>query len=48
MIVLKWMGLIIWLSLGILNLCGEGEINKFQYGLCWALLIMYLIGGLIK
>lgn len=39
--------LILWLIVGILTLV-LGYITKLTYGCCWAVLIFYIIGDILK
>lgn len=36
---------IIWLALGLINLISKQPISKFQYFICWLVLMAYLIAN---
>jgi hypothetical protein len=35
--------IIIWVIVGLVILCGDGDIGKLEYGCCWVCLMINLI-----
>ncbi len=40
--------LVLWSMLGALNLIARKEINKFDYAVCWIVLMLHLIINCIE
>ena len=45
---LKFVVLILWVLVGVINLASTENITKVSYGLVWAMLVGYLITDIIK
>ena len=39
-----WLVLFFWFIAGVLVLCCNREVSKFEYSVCWATLLMYILG----
>ena len=46
----KIASIIIWIIVGLVVLCGDGDISKLEYGCCWVCLMIHLninaLGGI--
>jgi hypothetical protein len=46
--VIKCICLVAWFILGMFNLFGKKQIDKWDYGCCWVLMMVFLIDFCMK